>query len=132
MNGLRESIMKRITIIGMLLFGATIVSGCKKVADEKKSDVEPGQIIFYSVPAVKNLTVEFSSSAAPIDIYVVADKDAEKAKADLQNSKEPASPLAVQKASSGTITVNNSTKTEMTILLTSMKKTTVTVKINGS
>src|SRR5262249_37603906 len=126
------SIMNRLRILGILLLGATVVPGCKKVADEKTSDVEPGQIIFYSVPAVKNLTVEFSSSAAPIDIYVVADKDAEKAKADLQNSKEPASPLAMQKASSGTITVSHSAKTEMTILITSMKKTTVTVKINGS
>ena len=124
--------MKHIKVVAILLLGTTVVAGCKKVADEKISDVEPGQIIFYSVPAVKNLTVEFSSSAAPIDIYVVADKDAEKAKADLQNSKEPTNPLAMQKAKSGTITVTSSSKTEMTILLTSMKKTTVTVKINGS
>jgi hypothetical protein len=125
--------MKRLPVVGLFLSAAVLMSGCKKVADEKTSDLEPGKIVFYSVPAVKSLTVDFSTNpSAPLDVYVVADKDAEKAKADLQNGKEPASPLANQKGASGTITVNSSAKTEMTILVTSNKKTTVTVKMNGS
>jgi len=125
--------MKRIWLVGVILMTAMALPGCKKVADEKTSDLEPGKIVFYTVPAVKSLTVDFSTSpSATVDIFVVADKDADKAKSDLQNGKVPASPLAVQKAASGTITVSNSAKSEMTILVTSSKKTTVTVKMNGS
>jgi len=125
--------MKRSQSIGMLVLAAAALPGCKKVADEKKSDLEPGKIVYYSVPAVKNLTVEYSTEpSTQVEVYVVADKDAEKAKSDLQNGKEHAGALASQKAANGTINVTSSAKTEMTVLVTSNKKTTVTVKMNGS
>ena len=125
--------MKRMAMITIGMVAAALIPGCKKVADEKKSDLESGKIVFYSVPAVKSLTVDFSTEpTVQVDIYVVADKDADKAKADLQNGKEPTGSLASQKAASGTLNVTSSAKTEMTILVTSNKKTTVTVKMNGS
>jgi hypothetical protein len=125
--------MKRLQIAGMIVFAAAVLPGCKKVADEKKSDLEPGKIVFYSVPAVKNLTVDYSTEpSTQVEVYVVADKDAEKAKTDLQNGKEPTGALASQKAANGTINVASSAKTEMTVLVTSNKKTSVTVKMNGS
>jgi hypothetical protein len=125
--------MKRLRFIAGLLITAAVISGCKKVADEKQSPLDPGQIVFYSVPAVKILSVEFSTDpSTPVDMYIVAGDAAEKAKTDMQNGKPPASPLATQKGASGTITASNPTKTEMTVLVTSTKKTTVKVKINGS
>ncbi|HEV3144237.1 MAG TPA: hypothetical protein VGZ47_10160 [Gemmataceae bacterium] len=124
--------MSRFRIVVVLLLGTTLLSSCKKVADEKKVDVAPGDIKIFSVPAVKSLSVEFAATPDPVNVYVVAGKDADKAQTDLQNGKEPASPLAAQKASSGTISVSSSEKTEMTILVTSSKKTSVTVKFNGS
>ena len=126
--------MKHVRVLGFLFLAIVLLPGCKKVADEKSSPLEPGQIVFYSVPAVKNLTVEFSTSpTVPVDIYIVADKDAETAKTALQNGKEPSSPLATKKGdSSGSISASSTAKTEMTVLVTSNKKTTVNVKINGS
>jgi hypothetical protein len=125
--------MKRLRAVAVLLITAAVIWGCRKVADEKQSPLDPGQIVFYSVPAVKNLSVEFSTDpSTPVDMYIVVDKDAEKAKNDMQNGKPPANPLATQKGASGTITASNPTKTEMTVLVTSTKKTTVKVKINGS
>jgi hypothetical protein len=125
--------MKRLRIIGILFLATVAFSGCKKVVDEKTSDLESGKIVFYSVPAVKSLTVDYSTDpATQVDIYVVAEDGAEKAKADLQNGKEPTGSLASQKAANGTLSVTSSAKTGMTVLVTSSKKTKVTVKMNGS
>jgi len=125
--------MKHIQFVAMFALVFAALPGCKKVADEKKSDLDLGKIVFYSVPAVKSLTIDFSTEpSTQVEVYVFADKDAEKAKSDLQNGKEPTGALASQKAANGTINVTNSAKTEMTVLITSNKKTTVTVKMNGS
>jgi hypothetical protein len=127
--------MIRAATFGLLL-APIILAGCSKpgssVKDEKTLDVGIQTPVRYvEVPAVKKVSVEFSSTGSvPVSVYICSIADAKAAE---DKSDPPKSSFAkVDNAQNGTVSHELSSKQECAIVVYSRKTTKVTLKISGS
>jgi hypothetical protein len=124
--------------IWLLGFGlALLAGGCNRALNfEKTLAMGPGDVKSFSVDAPRGeqkVTVTFTSSEAPVDVYVALEKDLESAASAIQNFKTPNSVLANQlKARTGSIEAVIPAKEAFGVIVANaIKDSSVQVKIAG-
>ncbi|CAN5438669.1 hypothetical protein BH10PLA2_BH10PLA2_09750 [soil metagenome] len=112
-------------------------AGCnRRLNFERSLTMGPGDVRSFSVEAPRvqqKVTITFSSSEVPVDVYVALEKDIEAASSALQNYKAPQGILASQmKARQGSVDVTIPARTAYGVIVAgSTKDTTVQVKMTG-
>lgn len=114
-----------------------VLAGCGQRLDyETTVDLDEGQVQSLSIDAPKReqkASVTATSSTAPINVYVVLDKNKEAAKQALLDRRQPAEALARQvKTQDATLEATIPANTRFAVLLGGASKhTQVKVKITG-
>ncbi len=116
---------------------ALLLAGCNRALNfEKKFTMGPGDVNSFTVDAPRreqHVTVSFSSSAAPIDVYVALEKDLAIAETAIRNYKKPEGILAkLEKSSNGSLEAVIPAKADFGVILAgSIRDTAVEVKLTG-
>jgi hypothetical protein len=121
-----------------VVFGLLVLSGCgQPVNIEKTVTLDPaaavGPIVLDGPKGDQKITVEFTSSEAPVDVHVILGSDENAIRDELQRAKPKVEPLASQtKSKAGTLTATIPAGKDYGVYLNNaMKKTTVTLKLTG-
>jgi hypothetical protein len=116
-----------------------IVSGCgQPINVEKTVSMQPAQhyapILVDGPKRDQKITVEFTSSDVPIDVYIVLGKDETVILRELDKAKPKVDSLASKLGSKGdTLTATIAAGKDYGVYLTNAaKKTNVTVKLKGN
>ncbi len=113
------------------------MAGCNKALNfEKKFTMGPGEVRSFSVDAPKreqHVTVTFTSSAAPVDVYVALEKDLENVSMAIQNFKKTEGVLAqLEKSSNGSLEAVIPAKTGFGLIVAGpIRDTAVEVKLTS-
>ena len=119
---------------GWLLAAALLIpAGCQKLSDEKTADIGPEGGLYslrYEGPRGKELVrVEVSSAGAPVDVYLVLEKDVAAAERSLAAKQSPAEVLdKKEKATEATLEGAIPGKQAFRVLIHSAQAATVTVR----
>ena len=116
---------------------ALAFTGCNKALNyEKTVTIGPGVVQSFPVEAPRQnqkVTVTFKSSAAPVDVYIVLEKDADLVSKDLLNFKKPEAVLnKLEKSKEGSVSADIPAKAAFQVIVAgSTKDTSVEVKITS-
>ena len=116
---------------------ALTLTGCNKALNyEKTIAIGPGEIKSFPVDAPRQnqkVTVTFNSSATPVDVYVVLEKDLELASKAIQNYKKPGAVLnKLEKSKEGSVSADIPAKAAFQVIVAgAVKDTSVEVKITS-
>jgi hypothetical protein len=116
---------------------ALTLAGCNKALNFQKTlEVGPGELKSFNVDAPRqnqNVTVSFKSSATPVDVYIVLEKDFELVSKELQNYTKPGAVLnKIEKSKEGSVSADIPAKAEFGVIVTgAVKDTSVEVKLTS-
>jgi hypothetical protein len=125
---------------GVCLVGLWVIlcfAGCNKALNyEKTVTMDPGEMRSFPVDAPRanqKVTVTFTSSVAPVDVYIVLDKDLELVSREIKNYKSPGAVLnKIEKAREGSVSADIPAKNAFAAIVAgSTKETSVQLKITG-
>jgi hypothetical protein len=130
--------MRRILSLRRCLVAALLLalSGCTRLSYETTIQLGAGEVQSLSIDPPRReqkVSVTVTSSAAPVDVYVVLEKDKEAAKEALLDHKKPAASLAGNvKTQEATLEATIPANTPFAILVGGASKTSqVKVKATG-
>jgi hypothetical protein len=112
------------------------LAGCQRLDYEKTFAMEAGDVQMCPVDAPRSeqkVMVTVTSTATPVDVYVVLEKDQEDAVKAIHDYKKPANPLAsAAKTTKAELETTVPAKTPYVVILSgAVKSTEVTLKITG-
>jgi hypothetical protein len=119
--------------VALLAVGFLAAAGCQRLDYQTTMDVAPNEVRIREIDAPRKeqkVTVHVSSSGAPVDVYVVLDKDKADAEAALLKEKRPANSLAGKdKVTDDTLEATVPARNPFHILVMNHADTTATVKL---
>ncbi len=118
------------------LASAVLLAGCQKLDYEQTLKMEAGDVKSFPVDPPRSeqkVTVTVTSTIAPVNVYLVLEKDQEAALKALDHYQKPVNPLASQeKTQDATLEATVPAKTGYVVLLAgATKDTEVKIKITG-
>jgi hypothetical protein len=130
--------MRRTTTAALLCGSILLAAGCKPLDLERTVEVDPGSSYSFMIDAPKRqqkITIAVKSPGAPVDVYVVAEKDREEAEKGLLVLQPVKNALASsEKVEDKTFEATIPAKTAFAIIIYNRnpKKASVTIKATGT